>query len=166
MFDPLLIIPLLLLAVMLIFMWRGNKKRAEQQAQVRESMVVGADVMTQAGIYGTIVDLDTENNVATLEVAPGTNIRVHSQTLLQVVTPTVPDDASELTADAADDGLPAPAVSFAKPSDDEAQDESTEAEAGDADSDDTTDSDSGAAESNDGDDDSKSGPLGEYRGDK
>lgn len=106
MFDPMLLIPLVLLGAMLIFMWRGNKKRSQQQAQLREQMVVGVDVMTQAGIYGTIVDIDADNNVTTLETSPGVTLRVHSATVLNVVTPPVPDDASAL----ADDGLPAPAA--------------------------------------------------------
>ena len=104
--DPMLLLPLVLLGAMLIFMWRGNKKRAEQQATLREQMVVGADVMTQAGIYGTIVDIDRDNNVTTIETSPGVNLRVHSATILNVLTPTVPDDASALATD--DDGLPAP----------------------------------------------------------
>ncbi len=97
--DLMLVLPLLLLVVMMIFMWRSNKKRQEQQQEMRQQLVPGTEVMTQAGIYGTIVDVDADNNVATIESAPGTQLRVHSATIVNVVTPTVPDDASALTGD-------------------------------------------------------------------
>lgn len=97
--DLMLVLPLLLLVVMMIFMWRSNKKRQEQQQEMRQQLVPGTEVMTQAGIYGTIVDIDADNNVATIESAPGTQLRVHSATIVNVVTPTVPDDASALTGD-------------------------------------------------------------------
>lgn len=100
--DPqqlMLIVPLLLIVVMMFFMWRGNKKRQEQQQQMRTKLVPGVDVMTQAGILGTLVDIDEANNVATLESAPGSRVRVHSATIIQIIEPTVPDDASSLTGD-------------------------------------------------------------------
>ncbi|GGA57563.1 hypothetical protein GCM10011490_04190 [Pseudoclavibacter endophyticus] len=115
--DPMLLIPLLLIAVLLVFMWRGNKKRAVQQQSLREQMVVGAEVMTQAGIYGTIVAQDADNNVTTLETSPGTTLRVHTATVINVLSPTVPDDASALD----DDGLPQPAGAAA-PADGDALD--------------------------------------------
>lgn len=94
-----LILPLVLLVVMMLFMWRNNKKMQERQAQVRSEMQVGTEVMTQAGLYGTIVDVDTENNITTIESAPGTRLRVHSATIVNIVTPAtaVPDDASSLS---------------------------------------------------------------------
>ncbi|MFD0995482.1 preprotein translocase subunit YajC [Pseudoclavibacter chungangensis] len=97
--DLTLLLPLALLALMLVFMWRSNKKRQAQAQETKSKAVVGAEVMTQAGIYGTIVDIDADNNVTTIETTPGTRIRVHSATVLNVVTPNVPDDASELIGD-------------------------------------------------------------------
>lgn len=99
--DPMMYLPLVLLAVMLVLMWRGNKQRAKLQEEMKAKVVVGADVMTQAGIYGTIVDIDEAANVTTIETTPGTRIRVHSMTIANVVEPTVPDDASSLVADPA-----------------------------------------------------------------
>lgn len=102
--DMMLVLPLVLLAVMMFFMWRGNKRNQERQQQMRQSMAPGVEVMTQAGIYGTIVDFDEANNVAVIESTPGTRIRVHSATIVNVVTPNVvvPDDASELDEFAVD----------------------------------------------------------------
>ena len=106
--DLMLVLPLVLLAVMMFFMWRSNKRNQEKQQQLRQTMAPGVEVMTQTGIYGTIVELDSENNVAVLESTPGTRIRVHSATIVQVVTPTVvvPDDASALADDPVDGTSP------------------------------------------------------------
>jgi len=102
--DLMLVLPLLLLVVMMVFMWRSNKKRQAQQQEMRQQLVPGTEVMTQAGIYGTIVDMVEANNVVTIESGPGTQLRVHSATIVNVVTPTVPDDASSLTGEeSADD---------------------------------------------------------------
>lgn len=171
--DPMLLIPLVLLGAMLIFMWRGNKKRAAQQQTLREQMVVGSDVMTQAGIYGTIVDLDSENHVTTLEVSPGTTIRVHSSTVINIVTPPVPDDASSLTSD----GLPEPTATQGQidttPADTDLRDDADVIERNSFDGvrpdADTTAAgatgDTAAGSDDKGDDDSTNGPLGQYRGD-
>ncbi|CAG7845495.1 hypothetical protein USB125703_01765 [Pseudoclavibacter triregionum] len=108
--DPMMYLPLVLLAVMLVLMWRGNKQRAKLQEEMKAKVVVGADVMTQAGIYGTIVDIDEAANVTTIETTPGTRIRVHSMTIANVIEATVPDDASSLVADPAAPVAQAPAA--------------------------------------------------------
>ncbi|WP_181064256.1 preprotein translocase subunit YajC [Pseudoclavibacter sp. AY1F1] len=94
--DLTLLLPLVLLGVMIFFMWRSNKKRSAQQQEMRSSAVIGADVMTQSGVYGTIVDIDEDNNITTIESEPGTRLRVHSMTIANILTPAVPDDASAL----------------------------------------------------------------------
>ncbi|GAB3294051.1 preprotein translocase subunit YajC [Pseudoclavibacter terrae] len=97
--DLTLLLPLVLLGVMIFFMWRSNKKRTQQQQEMRSSAVIGADVMTQSGVYGTIVDIDDDNNITTIESEPGTRLRVHSMTIANILTPSVPDDASALSVE-------------------------------------------------------------------
>jgi preprotein translocase subunit YajC len=43
--------------------------------------------MTSSGIYGTIASIDEEANTVSLEIAPGTVIEVHRQTIARVVEP-------------------------------------------------------------------------------
>jgi preprotein translocase subunit YajC len=50
--------------------------------------------MTNFGMYGTLKSLDEVSKVAELEIAPGTTVRVHSQTIAKVVN----EDASDPTA--------------------------------------------------------------------
>ncbi|WP_306233843.1 preprotein translocase subunit YajC [Agrococcus beijingensis] len=97
--DPLTIIMLLVLAAMIFFMFRSNKKRKAQAAELQTQMVPGAEVMTNFGLFGELTAIDEERNEALIEIAPGTIVRVHRQTLARVV-----DDHAAADADAVDDG--------------------------------------------------------------
>ena len=55
---------------------RPQQKRAKAQQALLRSVEVGDEVLTTAGVYGTIVDIDDETDVITLEIAPGTQIRM------------------------------------------------------------------------------------------
>ena len=85
---------IILLVVLLVFMFwssrrRMQKQKVEQEAKARQT-VPGAEVLLQGGLYGTIVEFDPENldQPAIVEIAPGVDIKVHSQAILRVVTPT------------------------------------------------------------------------------
>jgi len=101
--DPLTIVMLAILAMLIFFMWRNSKKRREDMAKLQEQMVPGAAVMTNFGLFGTLVSIDEENNVAVLETSPGNEVRVHRQTLARVVdeteSATEGDEAEEEAAE-------------------------------------------------------------------
>jgi len=85
---------IILLVVLLVFMFYSSRRRAqkqklEQEAKARQT-VPGAEVLMQGGLYGTIVSYDPDNldQPAIVEIAPGVDIRVHSQAILRVVNPT------------------------------------------------------------------------------
>ena len=84
---------ILLLIVLLVFMFwssrrRNQKQKAEQEQRARQT-VPGAEVLLQGGLYGTIVSYDPDNldQPAIVELAPGVDIKVHSQAIMRVVTP-------------------------------------------------------------------------------
>lgn len=93
------------LAVMIFFMFRNSKKRQAEAEAMRAKIQPGAEVMTQHGIYGTLVEVDQDKNEAIIETTPGTRLRVHSQTIAKVVED---DEPIADEADAADE----PAVSL------------------------------------------------------
>lgn len=95
--DPLTIIMLVVLAAMIFFMFRSNKKRKAQAEELQTQMVPGAEVMTNFGVFGELVAIDEERNEAHIEIAPGTVIRVHRQTLARVV-----DDRAEVSGERID----------------------------------------------------------------
>ncbi len=101
--DPLTLIMLAVLAVLIFFMFRNSRKRQKDAAQLQTQVVPGAKVMTNSGIYGTILSIDEEENEVLVESTPGTVLSVHRQTIARVVTPVVVHDADEDAASAAID---------------------------------------------------------------
>ena len=79
--DPLTLMMLAVLAAMIFFMFRSNKKRKAQVDELQTKMVPGAEVMTNFGLFGELTQIDEERNEALIEIAPGTIVRVHRQTL-------------------------------------------------------------------------------------
>jgi preprotein translocase subunit YajC len=84
---------IILLVVLLGFMFwssrrRMQKQKIEQEKKARQT-VPGAEVLMQGGLYGTIISFDPENldQPAIVEIAPGVEIKVHSQAILRVVDP-------------------------------------------------------------------------------
>ena len=87
-----------LLAVMLFLSFRKGKKM-QQQAQMRSTLAPGVEVMTGAGIFGTVVAVDAEAQRVTLETAPGTRMDVHLQGITTVVEPETAAAAAAPTTD-------------------------------------------------------------------
>jgi preprotein translocase subunit YajC len=64
---------------------RPQQRRRKQSEQLQSSVSPGDEVITVAGLYGRVVDLD--DKTVTLEVAPGVTNRYARQAIGQVVTP-------------------------------------------------------------------------------
>ncbi|MDQ4108986.1 MAG: preprotein translocase subunit YajC [Actinomycetota bacterium] len=70
-------LPLLLMGVVFYFLLiRPQNQRRRAQMQMQSDVEVGDEVVTTAGIYGTITDIDDDFGIVTLEVAPNTEIRM------------------------------------------------------------------------------------------
>src|SRR5687768_2698822 len=100
---------IILLVVLLVFMfWSSRRRMAKQKLEQEErarNTVPGAEVLLQGGLYGTIVSYDPENldQPAIVEIAPGVDIKVHSQAILRIVTPTATAEVDEIEVAQADD---------------------------------------------------------------
>jgi preprotein translocase subunit YajC len=89
------------------FMFYNSRKRKRQQSELATKMVPGARVMLSFGLYGTLLSVDDEKVTADVEIAPGTVVTVHRQTLSRVVddnasdiqTATTPEDEPKPTAE-------------------------------------------------------------------
>lgn len=97
--SMLMLIAFALLAVMLFLSFRKGKKMQQQQAQMRSTLAPGVEVMTGAGIFGTVVAVDAEAQRVTLETAPGTRMDVHLQGITTVVEPETAAAAAAPTTD-------------------------------------------------------------------
>jgi preprotein translocase subunit YajC len=89
-FDPQLILMVAFLAVIILFMFRNSRKRRREAEKLQEQVVVGADVMTNFGLFGTIVSMDEDENKVDLVTGPGTIVTVHRQTIGRVISPEEP----------------------------------------------------------------------------
>ncbi|HYZ18557.1 MAG TPA: preprotein translocase subunit YajC [Gaiellaceae bacterium] len=69
---------ILFLLVLLVLFWvlliQPQRRRKQQQEQLLSELAAGDDVITVGGIYGRVQAVGDED--VTLEVAPGTSLRV------------------------------------------------------------------------------------------
>jgi preprotein translocase subunit YajC len=76
--NPILgFLPLLLIGVVFYFLLiRPQNQRRRAQLDMQSSIEVGDEIVTTAGIYGTITEIDDDFGIVTLEIAPNTEIRL------------------------------------------------------------------------------------------
>jgi preprotein translocase subunit YajC len=90
--DPTFVLLIVALAAFIIFqIFQGRKRRRETEER-QLKFVPGVEIMTNYGVYGTILTLDDETNVATIETTPGTVLKMHRQTILKVADYAKPVD--------------------------------------------------------------------------
>ncbi len=95
--DFINIVLLAVLVLLIFFMFRNSRKRRADQLALQQKMQPGVRIMTNFGLYGTLISVDETENIAVVEVLSGARIEVHRQTLARVVEPTVdePSEAAE-----------------------------------------------------------------------
>jgi preprotein translocase subunit YajC len=77
-----LVLPLLLVGLMYVALIRPQQKRAKAQAELRNSIEVGDEIVTSGGMYGIVSALDDDD--CWLEVADGIDIRFARGAVLRV----------------------------------------------------------------------------------
>jgi preprotein translocase subunit YajC len=113
-FDPLTIGMLAILAVLIFFMFRNGQKRKRDMESLQSQVVPGAEVMTNFGLYGTILAIDEGDNKVQLETSPGNVVTVHRQTIARVITDEVVVPADDSTATVAAPELNADHATYAE----------------------------------------------------
>ena len=63
----LIILMVVLLGGMFVMQSRNAKKNKKAQEEMRNQIVIGAEVMTIGGVIGVIVDMDNSKNTITIE---------------------------------------------------------------------------------------------------
>jgi preprotein translocase subunit YajC len=91
-----LALPVLMIVGFYFLLIRPQRNRQRAQQALVASLEVGDDVMTSGGIFGTIVDIDDDEGTVTVEIAPGTRVRMLRQGISQRL---VEDDDGDETAD-------------------------------------------------------------------
>ncbi|HXD28373.1 MAG TPA: preprotein translocase subunit YajC [Arthrobacter sp.] len=105
-FDPMTLILILAFAFLIFMMFRGRKKAQKQQEQLRSQLEPGSEVMTNFGLFGTVVAINPEDNKVTLEISPGTTATVHSQAIAKVVPAAAPAAQDEVPSEQPVDETP------------------------------------------------------------
>ncbi len=63
------------LGLLFVFM-RNQQKRVRNQQALQQAAEIGDEVLTTSGIFGTIVDEDEDEGTVTVEIAPGTRVKM------------------------------------------------------------------------------------------
>lgn len=82
--DPTFILLIVALGAFIVFQIFQGRKRRRETDERQSKFLPGAEIMTNYGLYGTILTLDDETNVATIETTPGTVLKIHRQTILKI----------------------------------------------------------------------------------
>lgn len=86
------IILLIIPVVLIVLLTMQNRRRRRELQAAQSALLLGARVMTGAGMFGTVVSLDGDQ--VTLETAPGQTSVWLRQAIVRVVTPGPGDGAS------------------------------------------------------------------------
>ena len=100
--DPPSLFMIAILGLLIFFMIRNSRKQKATQQELQEKLKLGADVMTSFGLFATVVAMDDDTNVATLDVGKGVEIKVHRQVLTKVVEEEVLEVPSDADSPAAE----------------------------------------------------------------
>ncbi|MFM2412341.1 MAG: preprotein translocase subunit YajC [Actinomycetota bacterium] len=92
--DPLSLGMYAIIIVMVVFMIRNSRKQKQAREELNNKVTKGANVMTTAGIYGTVVSVDDDENEIVIESTPGTVLRMHRQSVASIVEKPVVEKAA------------------------------------------------------------------------
>lgn len=90
-----LLLPLLILLPLLLITFRGRKQQ-KAFARTQERIAPGLDVVTTAGLYGRVLEVD--GGVVVLEVADGVRLRWAKGAIGGIITPADQPAAGEPAA--------------------------------------------------------------------
>ena len=80
---------LIVIAVLFALVWilfiRPQRRRQLVQRQMLEEVEAGAEILTAGGLYGTVRAVDGDE--LTVEIAPGTNVRLARRAVAGVIPP-------------------------------------------------------------------------------
>lgn len=83
--DPISLFMIAVLGMLIYFMIRNSRKQRKTQEELAEKLKAGANVMTSFGLFATVVEINDETNVATVDAGNGVLLSLHRQTLTKVV---------------------------------------------------------------------------------
>lgn len=101
-----LLLPVAMIAGLYFIMIRPQRNRQRQQQAMQNALEVGDEVLVSGGIFGVLTEIDEETGTARVEIAPGTQIRLLRQGILQRVTEDEPIEDDDESMDEETDDRP------------------------------------------------------------
>jgi preprotein translocase subunit YajC len=100
---------LILIVVLFALMWllfvRPQKRRQLAQQRMIDDVEPGTEILTAGGLYGTVRGIDGDE--LTVEIAPGTNVRLARRAVAGVIPPEEPEPEDDEVEAGAREELPA-----------------------------------------------------------
>jgi len=94
-----LIIIVAMFALLWLFLIRPQRARAQAHRELLTRVEVGDEILTVGGLYGNVLAIDEDDDDLTVEIAPGTEVRIARRAVAAVVSPEEnEDDEEELPA--------------------------------------------------------------------
>jgi preprotein translocase subunit YajC len=86
---------ILIVGVGYFLMIRPQQRKMRAQRELLNQLEVGDEVVTAGGMFGSIVDIDEDDDVLTVEIAPGMNVRMLRGGISRRISDEEPDDYGE-----------------------------------------------------------------------
>jgi preprotein translocase subunit YajC len=82
---------LIVLGALFVLFWlfviKPQRRRAQEQRALHESIAVGDEIVTLGGLLGRVRSIDETEDTLEVEIAPGTNVRVVRRGVAAVIEP-------------------------------------------------------------------------------
>ena len=111
--NPFFIILIIAMGAIWVLFIRPQKRRQQLQQQMLNQIEPGAEVLTAAGLYGTVVEVDGDE--IKVEIADGVVVKIARRAIGAVIPPEVEEEE-----DAPEEAEPEPEEPVAAATDDDA----------------------------------------------
>lgn len=64
---------------------RPQSKRNKEEQQMRNTLQIGNKIVTTGGVFGTIMEIDSEKSVVSVNIAPNVNITMHKSSIASLL---------------------------------------------------------------------------------
>jgi preprotein translocase subunit YajC len=80
-----LLLPIAMIGGLYFIMIRPQRNRQRQQQAMQSALAIGDEVVISGGIFGILTEIDDDAGTVRVEIAPGTQVRLLRQGVLQRV---------------------------------------------------------------------------------
>jgi preprotein translocase subunit YajC len=90
-----LIVLVALFVLFWLFVIKPQRRRAQEQRTLHETVGVGDEIVTLGGLLGHVRGVNEGDDTLVVEIAPGTNVRVARRGVAAVLSPDDPEESEQ-----------------------------------------------------------------------